>query len=535
LKTCVHLGFKNFIFAIINFALKKIDKLVLFDFLPPYFMAFFVVEFVLIMQFLWKYIDEIIGKGFSLGVLLEMLFYFSVRIIPEAVPVTILIASVMVFGTLSEKYEISSMKSAGISLTRIMWMGILIAILTALFSLLASNYLKPRANYKFYYRFNAIRKQKPALNLAEGVFSKDFRNFVIRVGSKDENGQDIKDVLVYDHSGQDRKLINMLTADEGRMYSGENNEFIMDLENGEQYKEMKPKKKGPKTKESDPFVRTKFEKWTKIFDMSEFEMEAQNLNITRKEFDLLNSFQLIDAIDSIDIKREENLFKMNHNFKKILTVKEYEKVDENAKNLPKTIKTAIDKKDKQVKSSTTTKPSKVKLKKQKLTKPISEYATILETFDSGAKKELIAAAKAMSGKQHEVMTSQIKQDKSFAYSRSRYVLRLHQQYSWALICVVFLFIGAPLGSIVKKGGYGYPLLIAIVFFMLFIILNIIGEKLNKGLTISPILAAWLPNLVIIPVAMLFTYRAVNDLGISDISGFFLKIGRKLRLVKTADV
>jgi lipopolysaccharide export system permease protein len=166
-----------------------------------------------------------------------------------------------------------------------------------------------------------------------------------------------------------------------------------------------------------------------------------------------------------------------------------------------------------------------------LDKPLEKYSSILETFQTKDKKELIGAAKAMSGKQQEILTSQTKQDESFAYSRSRYVLRLHQQYSWALICIVFLFIGAPLGSIVKKGGYGYPLLIAIIFFMLFIILNIIGEKLNKGLTISPILAAWLPNLVIIPVAVLFTYRAVNDLGISDISGFFLKIGKKLRIVK----
>ncbi|MBT8234102.1 MAG: LptF/LptG family permease, partial [Bacteroidia bacterium] len=214
--------------------MKKIDKLVLLDFLPPYLMAFFVVEFVLVMQFLWKYIDEFVGKGFSFGVLLEMLFYFSVRTIPEAVPVTILIASVMVFGNLAEKYEISSMKSAGISLTRIMMMGVLIAIFTACFSLLASNYLKPRANYKFFYRFNAIRKQKPALNLAEGVFSKDFRNFVIRVGDKEANERDIKDVIIYDHSGRDRKKINMLVAKTGQMYAREdNNNFIMELNDGE--------------------------------------------------------------------------------------------------------------------------------------------------------------------------------------------------------------------------------------------------------------------------------------------------------------
>ena len=156
--------------------MKKIDRLILKDFIPPYIMAFLVTEFVLVMQFLWKYIDEIIGKGVSLGILLELIFYWSVRIIPEAVPVSILIASVMVFGNLAEKYELSSMKSAGISLTRIMGMGIFIAVMTSMFSLFASNYMKPRANYKFIYRYNAIKRAKPALSIEEGVFNKDFRN-----------------------------------------------------------------------------------------------------------------------------------------------------------------------------------------------------------------------------------------------------------------------------------------------------------------------------------------------------------------------
>lgn len=498
-------------------------------------MAFFVVEFVLVMQFLWKYIDEFVGKGFSFGVLLEMLFYFSVRTIPEAVPVTILIASVMVFGNLAEKYEISSMKSAGISLTRIMMMGVLIAIFTACFSLLASNYLKPRANYKFFYRFNAIRKQKPALNLAEGVFSKDFRNFVIRVGDKEANERDIKDVIIYDHSGRDRKKINMLVAKTGQMYAREdNNNFVMELNDGEQYREMTvSNKEDPKKKENVPFIRTKFEKWTKIFDMSEFEMAAQNLNIARKEYDLLNSFQLIDAIDSINMKRDENRFKMNQNFRKILTIPEFTAEPDNTKDLPADVKSAIDKKEKLIKETANVKKNKVMIKKQEIDKDLSEYNSLLETFPKDHQKYLIGAAKSMSSKQHEVLTNKVGQDRGYRASRSRYVLRLHQQYSWALICIVFLFIGAPLGSIVKKGGYGYPLLIAIVFFMLFIILNILGERLNRGMTISPILAAWLPNLIIIPIAVLFTFRAVNDQGIADISGFFIKIGRMLRIIKPA--
>lgn len=511
--------------------MKKIDKLVLLDFIPPYLMAFFVAEFVLVMQFLWKYIDEIIGKGFSFGVLMEMLFYFSVRIVPEAVPVTILIASVMVFGNLAEKYELSSMKSAGISLTRIMWMAILISIFTAGFSLLASNYLKPKATYKFYYRFNAIRKQKPALNIAEGVFAKDFRNFVIRVGKKAENGRDINDVIIYDHSIRDRRQIKMLIAEDGEMYaSGDENFFVMELNDGEQFRELDEKKSGEK---KDPFLRTKFKKWTKVFDMSEFDMEAQNLNFQRKEYDLLNSFQLLGAIDSIDDKTSENRSRLNYNFRNLLDIETFdEKAELDKKDLPQNVKEAIEKTKKQE----TNKPKRSSIKinpyQQIDTINIDTLETFLAMFTYDDQLKIIKGAKSASSKQQELISTKTRQDESLRIARAKYVLRLHQMYSWALICVVFLFIGAPLGSIVKKGGYGYPLLIAIVFFMLFIILNILGERLNKGLTINPIFAAWLPNIVIIPVAALFTYRALNDMGFPESKELFLKVKKRFFKDKT---
>jgi len=315
-------------------------------------MAFFVAEFVLVMQFLWKYIDEIVGKGISLGVLLELIFYFAVRIIPEAVPVTILIASVMVFGNLAEKYELSSMKSAGISLTRIMMAGVLLSIATAMFSLIASNYLKPRANYKFYKRFLSVRKQDASLNIQEGVFTKDFKNFTIRVGEKAKDGESIADILIYDNSGSDKKLLNMLTAEDGRMYSPEGTDlFIMDLNDGEQYRELNSSGKD----KSKPFVRTRFQSWSKVFDMSDFDFEATNLNSSRKKFDLLNTRQLKLSIDSFSRKRLENQDGNSYNFGEVLSIQE--PIKESAKNkkadktLPKKVSDAIAKKEKQVKDN----------------------------------------------------------------------------------------------------------------------------------------------------------------------------------------
>lgn len=488
-------------------------------------MAFFVAEFVLVMQFLWKYIDEIVGKGISLGVLLELIFYFAVRIIPEAVPVTILISSVMVFGNLAEKHELSSMKSAGISLTRIMIAGVLLSILTALFSLFASNYLKVRADHKFKSRFISVRKQDASLNIEEGVFSSDFKNFTIKVGKKDKEGGNINDILIYDNSGNDKKKINMLVADHGKMYSPEGSSyFIMDLEDGEQYRELNTA--NSKNKNSKPFVRTKFKSWSKVFDMSTFDFEAQNLNSNRKNHDLKNTSNLLRGIDSLANELVLNKEKNYYNFSGLLAIEEQKKEQAEAKltdsTLPKKVTDAIAKKEEQEKKKNQISKMK-KAKKQLKELDLAAYNSLIETFETKDAKAIVRSMKFLADKKGDSVSKVERQNTTFSYSRSAYTLRLHQMYSWAMVCIVFLFIGAPLGSIVRKGGYGYPLLIAIIFFMLFIVLNILGEKLHKTGDYSAILAAWLPNLVLLPCALVISYLALNDADMNTISGFISKL------------
>ena len=471
-------------------------------------MAFFVAEFVLVMQFLWKYIDNIIGKGISLGVIIELIFYFGVRIIPQAVPVTILIASVMVFGNLAEKYEISSLKSAGISLTRIMAGAVVLSILTALFSLFASNYLKPRASYKFKQRYLTVTRKDATLNIEEGVFSQDFKNFTIKVGKKHEDGESIENVLIYDNSGQDKSKINMLHAEGGRMYTDdETQSFVMDLVNGEQYRELNPARKKKGTK---PFVRTKFKKWSKSFDTSDFGAEAQDLSPNSSKHDLLNAWQLKDAIDSLDHLKTENLFANAKAFKHVLKFDKGKDKAPSKSELPATLSKAIVKKDKQIASNTNKSKKKTKVYSQQDSLDLADIASFSETFIAKDAKEIVGKAKLEAKKNLERAAKTEREARNLKLNQARYILRFHQQFSWALICIVFLFIGAPLGSIVRKGGYGYPLLIAIIFFMLFIVLDIMGEKLSRTGEINPILAAWLPNIALIPVAFLISRKALND-------------------------
>lgn len=548
--------------------MKKLDKFILKSYAGPYVLSFFIAEFVLIMQFLWKYIDDILGKGFTMFDILELVLYYGASIIPMALPISILLASVMVFGDISEKYELSSMKSAGISLLRIMKPAIYLSVFTCLFSIFASNYLKPVATYQFKKRFDLIRKQKSTLSIEEGIFNNEFNSFVIRVGKKAENQKDVKDILIYDQTMPDKSLINLIKADSAEMYATDDGKyFVMNLKKGEQYQEL-DRNKIENGKIPIPLVRTSFNKWSKIIDMSGFYLSESDLNISRNREDMLNSFQLMEQIDSMNanIKRYSKKsqctyteltvqkalldsdyaaqLKRSLEKPKVATLKKNDtpipvksgksivapkkqkitvKNDngtlnpENAMQIIKMQKKAVEIKKNNIKNipSLPLKLSTPDKKDSVYFKRIDNYTlgngkSFFETFDSITQKSLIAKSLPFVSANLDIANSAYNNiDHSF-YQKQVYILRLGQQYSFAIVCILFLFIGAPLGSIIRKGGFGYPLLIAILFYILFIITTIVGEKLLKSETIMGWFGAWLPCLVLLPFSIYFTYQALQD-------------------------
>jgi lipopolysaccharide export system permease protein len=215
---------------------KKIDKLLLTSFIGPFAVSFGIALFVLIMQFLWLYIDEIAGKGVSIFIMLELLGYMSVSTFPMALPIATLIASVMVVGNLAERYELSSMKSAGISLLRVMRSLIVVCVGLSIFSYITSDFLIPISNLKFKSRLFDIRKQKPALTLEKGIFNEDFRQFIIRIGEKESDGETIGEVMIEDQTNLGKLKFNQILADSGQMYTSPDKRFfVMNLFEGTQY------------------------------------------------------------------------------------------------------------------------------------------------------------------------------------------------------------------------------------------------------------------------------------------------------------
>ncbi len=483
--------------------MKLIDKYITRSFIAPYFLSFIVAEFVLVMQFLWLYIDELAGKGLTMLDIAEVVVYYGVLMIPLAVPITILISSVMVFGDISEKFELSSMKSAGISLLRVMRYGIFIAIATFGFSLFVSNYLKPKAAYSFNSKLLSIRKKKPSISLNEKVFNKDFSAHTVYIGKKDKNGRDISNVKMYNHTQRGNVIFNFVTAEKGSMFSTEDDKyFVINLMNGTQYQELRSNSNTGK--ENYPFIKTSFKKWEKLFDLSEFDLENINPGLFSNKRELMNTVQLLAQVDTANNRIKREMERMVPGLPKFTEIpskhtgRNFDNYDEGYQFGAEKIAGYFRKIE--------------RVKPDKSSPPTNFRSTIepgqLSELSSGAAGEIEITKNRLQSLHLSIG--------SFTKTRDYYLLGLHQPYSWAFICIVFIFIGTSMGSIIRKGGYGFPVLFAILFFMSFIVFNTMGDRLVRSEKMAPVLAAWLPVLALSPIAIFLTIMAIRDAKIGKI-------------------
>lgn len=470
--------------------LKKIDRLLILGFIPPFVVTFFIALFVLVMQTLWLYIDEIAGKGVGLFLMMELLGYLSVSMIPMALPIAILISSVMILGNLAERYELSSMKSAGVPLWRIMLPLMVVNFGIAVGSFYISNNLIPVSNLKFRSRLYDIRKQKPTLNLEEGIFNDDFEGYAIRIGEKRSDERTIENVLIIDHSDATEGRLLEIAADSGEMYVTEDERFfVMRLFNGWQYVEMEGKDK------SYPFMRTSFQQWQKVFDLGEFQINRTDERLFKSHQSMLTVGQLAVAIDSINRSIEgrlESVRTTNEKYYSFLKTKEPDS-------------TGVAANTQKARSLRGNSPlAQVRLDR------LDSLEYFGQTFLADKQPDLYSRAETYArGVQGQLQTvANIIQRKKEA--RVKHYFELHSKFSFAVACVIFLFIGAPMGAIVRKGGFGYPMIIAILFFMGYIVLNIFSKNIAERFVIPPIEAAWLPVMVFFPLGLILTYLAMND-------------------------
>lgn len=465
--------------------IKKIDKLLTQGFLPPFFATFFIATFVLNMQFLWKYVDEIVGKGFELRVIFELLFYQALAMVPNALLLATLLASVMVMGNLSERYELASMKSAGIPLLRIMRSLIVLGVLISIASFFFSNNLIPVASLKFKSRLYDIRNQKPTLSLAKGEFNYDFQNFVIHIKDKSDKGGDLQGVKIYDHR-RNRGNDSQTNAERGKMYYSEDKRYlIMRLYDGHRYEEVYDQQRESKF----PHLRMNFEEYESMFDMQEFEMEQTDEDLFKKHYSLLSMRQLRHAIDSLHERKYQRIEAF---LKSAALVYHYRKYN---------VKTGeID----SVGSFVPPPSAQEKVQVGEVERPFvrnlddQKWKYYLQRSENSVRNLKKSA-------QHLVQFIDNNRIDHIEHENE-----LHRKFLYAVACLMFLFIGAPMGAIIRKGGFGWSILIAIIFFMVFYTLQVIGEKLSVNEVAPPFIGMWLPIYVVFPIGLFLTYKAMND-------------------------
>jgi lipopolysaccharide export system permease protein len=462
---------------------KKITGLILKSFVGPFVMTFFIALFILLMQFLWKYVDDLVGKGLGGFIITQLMAYVAVTLVPLALPLAMLLSSIMTFGNLAEHYELVACKSAGMSLGKIMRPLSILTVLICVGAFYFSNNILPIANLKMNALLYDVRNQKPALYIKEGVYYDGLEGYVLRVGKKMPDNKTIHDITIYDHKNG-RGNTKVLLAESGTMAMSEDERYlIVTLNNGRSYEEQ-VKKKGADT---HPLMRTEFEKEVLRFDLSAFKLTRTKEELFKNNYQMLNLRQLQTSSDSIQIKIAET----QSNFKKH-TVALYE-------NRP-----------------VTGLPSPLNFRNEDFLQNFaSEQQNII------AKAALFSARNAKSVAEDAANDISIKQR-----SLAKHQIEWNRKFTLSFACLILFFIGAPLGAIIRKGGLGMPVVVSVLFFLTYHIISISGEKMAREGVMLPYKAMWMSSIALLPIGIFLTYKATTDSAIFDLDNY-LRPFRKL--------
>ncbi len=464
-----------------------LDRYILRSAISPFLTWFVVGMFVFNIQFLWKYIDDLVGKGLEIALIAELLLYYSLAAIPSALLVAVIVSAVMVMGNLAEYYELSSIKSAGVGLLRAMMPLLAGATVVAAVSFFCSDQLIPVASLKFKSRLYDIRKQKPALSLDAGQFNYDFQHYAIYIASKGNDNKSLTGIRFFDHT-QHRGNINQTNAAYGEMYYTPDKRYmVMRLFDGERFEEVQGEEKRMKNK---PFLRMSFKAYSSLFDLAQFELKETDEDLFKNHYSLLSSRQLLSALDSVDRRRLLRLSHLSANcdpmFHLARTTTEGVAVENRAQ---------------------LRRYAPAELPRMEIPEDKSTFAQFLpDTLLRGA----YSRAQGNSTNIKTFAEAIVKEAEATQQGRVLYENELHRKLVFSFCCLVFLFIGAPLGAIIRKGGFGWPILLAILFFVLFILLSMVGEKLAKNLVLPSFWGMWMPVYVLSLVSLFVTFRALGD-------------------------
>ena len=466
--------------------MKTIHRLVLKSYLGPMVLTFFIVMFVLMMNIVWRYIDELVGKGLSAGIIIELMTYFMANMIPMGLPLSMLLAAIMTMGNLGENYELLAMKSAGMSLVQITKPLIILVSLVSVGSFFIGNNLVPNANKKLFSTLYDIRQQKQALEFQDGLFFNGIEDMSIRVGKQDPKTHLLRDVLIYDNRNINGNMTTTV-ADSGYIRLSDDKKYLLvTLFHGETYEQ---------TRNSQWFTKSALRHHT--FDLQKQVIPMSGFAMGRTDADLFTSSQT------------KNISELQHDIDSLeLTV-----------------------------NSATTRSYEPLLREQIFANdnqvlPLPDSARIDK---SGFRDALIADSIARLGLRDRdrvwgIARANAKNSRGlFSFDEStakealnqlyRSKVEWHKKMSLPVSILIFFLIGAPLGAIIRKGGLGLPVVVSVIFFVIYYIISISGEKAAREGNWEAFYGMWLSSFILAPIAVYLTYKATNDSVLLDVDWY----------------
>ena len=549
--------------------MKKLDKLIIKSVVGPFLLTFVIVVFILLTQYMLKYFDDFVGKGLGMDVFAELIFYFSVNMTPAALPLAVLLSSLMTFGNLGEHFELTAIKGAGISLTRALRPLFFFVLLISFIAFLSNNYVVPRANLKAYSLLYDIKQKKPALDIQEGVFYGGIPKFRIKVNKKHEDGETIEDVIIYDHSeGQGNK--DIIIANSGRMYTFDNDRFLrLELFDGNRYSEGGGGN-NRSAATTERFLRTNFDTTKMTFSLASFGLQRTKEEYFASHRRMQNMEQLGQAIDSMrheqQAVRHEAFTGSNHfynyhlRYDTLMPTALAESYQKGIKSLSpdsayqdsmasRSLLKMAATDSQEVAVSSLAKIKKIKSTddwrkesraaapaKEKKKYAVSEVDTALvarvdQSITTTEEQSIVAKALNQSRTIKNELQVNAQKLRRLESEISKNDYESVKKITQAVSCLIMFLIGAPLGAIIKRGGLGVPVLISVAFFIAFYVLSEMSRKWADELVMNADLAVWFPNLVLLPFGIVFLVQARLDTRLLETDFYQVWIDRIRKRIK----
>lgn len=488
------------------FGIKKIDIYIIRSFLIYFFMTFFICALILLMQFTWKNITDLIGKGIGMDVVFEFFGYATLEVTPLALPLSILLAALMTFGNLGEHFELTAMKSAGISLFRIMRGLIVFIVLISISAFFFSNNVLPISKNKLWTLIFSLREKSPEFDIPEGEFYNGIGGYNIYVQKKDSKQGLLKNIMIYDFT-RGFEGANITLADAGKVQFTADNKYIkLTLYKGESFEDLSTEDNPNRT--NIPYRRENFETKKVLINFNS-DFNRLDESLLKNEYVSKNVMELSHSIDS---------------FTNIIVQKEREQSKELIEKQPLSSSYFVYDKD-------TLSIQKAKI----IAKEGKKNYNPDSLFHSFSKEEMkqvaIYAKQDAKGMKDKVVFNKAMLEDT-VYRQRQHQVEWHRKFTLSIACLIFFLIGAPLGAIVRKGGLGFPVVISVALFIVYYVVDTTGYKMAREGIWEVYQGMWLSSVVLFPLGVLLTWTAVVDASIFRIESYkkiFEQIKKQLNI------